>query len=252
MLKSPPLVATLSDSMRMSPCSWGDIFTWPLRGDRIIGLRQLALRLCQPPHGVDIVCLYAVEVVFRLRVNHAEGRVGVCFSVNVCDAPIVTDDGDILGLMLPPRRFRVFGALRSDRGPRRRQNENENKFLHECLCAKGRMSEAAKFRRPRRAPAKKCQPSILLYCEHRHIPHCGGACKPNSRCVVFRAVFTDFSSITKEMLLSAEPWAMAMRFTFSRPSALKVRPAMPGVPRMFSPTTATMAILESTVMCSTL
>src|SRR6266851_6806042 len=40
MLKSPPLVATLSDSMRMSPCSWGDIFTWPLRGDRIIGLRH--------------------------------------------------------------------------------------------------------------------------------------------------------------------------------------------------------------------
>src|SRR5260370_7994418 len=40
MRKSPPLVATLSDSMRMSPCSWGDIFTWPLRGDRIIGLRQ--------------------------------------------------------------------------------------------------------------------------------------------------------------------------------------------------------------------
>src|SRR5258708_18520569 len=26
--------------MRMSPYSWGDIFTWPLRGDRIIGLRQ--------------------------------------------------------------------------------------------------------------------------------------------------------------------------------------------------------------------
>src|SRR5713101_22017 len=44
MLKSPPLVATLSDSMRMSPCSWGDIFTWPLRGDRIIGLRQRLLR----------------------------------------------------------------------------------------------------------------------------------------------------------------------------------------------------------------
>src|SRR5712692_10518795 len=41
MLKSPPLVATLSDSMRMSPCSWGDIFTWPLRGDRIIGLRPM-------------------------------------------------------------------------------------------------------------------------------------------------------------------------------------------------------------------
>src|SRR5229473_5656464 len=46
MLKSPPLVATLSDSMRMSPCSWDDIFTWPLRGDRIIGLRHPARRLC--------------------------------------------------------------------------------------------------------------------------------------------------------------------------------------------------------------
>src|SRR5713226_8103722 len=45
MLKSPPLVATLSDSMRMSPCSWGDIFTWPLRGDRIIGLRQAIIPL---------------------------------------------------------------------------------------------------------------------------------------------------------------------------------------------------------------
>src|SRR5713101_6661901 len=44
MLKSPPLVATLSDSMRMSPCSWGDIFTWPLRGDRIIGLRHRSPR----------------------------------------------------------------------------------------------------------------------------------------------------------------------------------------------------------------
>src|SRR6266851_3599256 len=44
MLKSPPLVATLSDSMRMSPCSWGDIFTWPLRGDRIIGLRHYRAR----------------------------------------------------------------------------------------------------------------------------------------------------------------------------------------------------------------
>jgi len=39
---------------------------------------------------------------------------------------------------------------------------------------------------------------------------------------------------------------------FHAPAQLKVRPAMPGVPRMFSPTTATMAILESTVMCSTL
>ena len=44
---------------------------------------------------------------------------------------------------------------------------------------------------------------------------------------------------------------MAMIFTFSRPSALKVRPATPGVPRIFSPTTATIAMSGSSVMCST-
>src|SRR6266478_2498689 len=58
MLKSPPLVATLSDSMRMSPCSWGDIFTWPLRGDRIIGLRHGFRELCA-------VCALCGEI-FRL------------------------------------------------------------------------------------------------------------------------------------------------------------------------------------------
>ena len=46
---------------------------------------------------------------------------------------------------------------------------------------------------------------------------------------------------TREMLYSEEPWAMAMMLTFSRPRAVKVRPATPGMPRMFSPTTATMA-----------
>jgi len=45
--------------------------------------------------------------------------------------------------------------------------------------------------------------------------------------------------------------AMAMMLTPSRPSVLKVRPAIPGVPRMFSPTAATIAMLGSTVMCST-
>src|SRR5271155_2279672 len=59
------------------------------------------------------------------------------------------------------------------------------------------------------------------------------------------------SSTTNEMLHSDEPWAMAMMFTPSRPSALNVLPATPGVPCMFSPTTATTAIFGSTVMCST-
>src|SRR5260370_13287736 len=59
MLKSPPLVATLSDSMKMSPCSWGDIFTWPLRGDRIIGLRQLSFTGCST---TDLSCTMEVQL----------------------------------------------------------------------------------------------------------------------------------------------------------------------------------------------
>src|SRR5260221_6955411 len=62
MLKSPPLVATLSDSMRMSPCSWGDIFTWPLRGDRIIGLRQSKIFHC-----ADVVACGMLRVITTLE-----------------------------------------------------------------------------------------------------------------------------------------------------------------------------------------
>src|SRR5713226_5396372 len=61
MLKSPPLVATLSDSMRMSPCSWGDIFTWPLRGDRIIGLRQQSDHRVHRGHRAEYTSLLTFE-----------------------------------------------------------------------------------------------------------------------------------------------------------------------------------------------
>src|SRR5229473_5894608 len=63
MLKSPPLVATLSDSMRMSPCSWGDIFTWPLRGDRIIGLRQREIF-----HYADVTAYGSFSVITTLEI----------------------------------------------------------------------------------------------------------------------------------------------------------------------------------------
>ena len=66
--------------------------------------------------------------------------------------------------------------------------------------------------------------------------------KANSRWTAICAFFISLLATTKEMLVSEEPWAMAMMFTFSRPRTLKVRPAIPTVPRMFSPTTATMAI----------
>src|SRR5260370_5035624 len=70
-----------------------------------------------------------------------------------------------------------------------------------------------------------------------------GAASPraNSGCVASSAAFIDFRSTTKEILDSEDPWAMAMMLTPSRPSALKVRPPTPGIPRMFSPTTATIA-----------
>ncbi len=43
---------------------------------------------------------------------------------------------------------------------------------------------------------------------------------------------------------------MAMMLIASLPSVLKTRPAMPGVPAIFSPTAATMATLRFTLMCS--
>ena len=45
--------------------------------------------------GVDVVGLDAVEVVFGLGVLHAEDSVGVGFAVDVRDAPVVADDGDV-------------------------------------------------------------------------------------------------------------------------------------------------------------
>src|ERR1700733_10131520 len=73
----------------------------------------------------------------------------------------------------------------------------------------------------------------------------------NSWCTARSALFMSWLDTTKEILVSDEPWAMAIIFMFSRPSTLKVRPAMPTVPRIFSPTTATMAMFGSKVMCST-
>src|SRR5579863_1575903 len=65
------------------------------------------------------------------------------------------------------------------------------------------------------------------------------------------AALVSFCDTTKEMLHSDDPWAIAMTFTFSRPSALNVRPTIPDIPRMFWPTTVTTATAGSRVMCST-
>ena len=98
--------------------------------------RALALGLRQAPHGVDVVRLHPVEVVLRLGVHQAEDGVGIRFSVDVWNAPIVSDDGDVLGLSLPGGDLFVHGGLRGKRNECRRQDENEP--FHKCLrCVTG-------------------------------------------------------------------------------------------------------------------
>ena len=55
----------------------------------------------QSTHGVQVVCFDAIEVVFSLGVDHPEDGVGICFAMNMRDAPIVASDGDALSLLLP-------------------------------------------------------------------------------------------------------------------------------------------------------
>ena len=52
----------------------------------------LSIRLGQPAEGEEVVVLDAVEIVFALRVDHSVDRVGIRFSKDVSDAPVVADD----------------------------------------------------------------------------------------------------------------------------------------------------------------
>lgn len=69
---------------------------------------------------------------------------------------------------------------------------------------------------------------------------------PHSACTA-RTAFSNPSRLTTmAMVSSLEPWAMAIMFTFSREMAVKMRPAMPGLPCMPSPTTARRPTFSST------
>src|SRR5882672_5235383 len=74
--------------------------------------------------------------------------------------------------------------------------------------------------------------------------------RPNVRCSALTAFSMPLASTRKEMLYSEEPCAMAIILIPSLPIVLKTRPAMPGVPAMFSPTAATTATFRLTVTCS--
>ena len=75
----------------------------------------------------------AREIVFGLSIDHAEHSVGVGAPMNMRDAPIVADDRDVLGLLLPARRLGIPGGLKRDRRGRGNQHERElrrRKSLH--------------------------------------------------------------------------------------------------------------------------
>ena len=71
--------------------------------------RALALRLGEAALRVDEVGLDAVEVVFSLRVHQPEHDIGVGLGVDVGHAPVVADDGDAIGALLPGGNFRADG-----------------------------------------------------------------------------------------------------------------------------------------------
>ncbi len=66
---------------------------------------RLAFGLRREPKTVEVVVLDAREVVFRLGVDHSEHRVRIGFAVDMRDAPVVADDADILGMLLPTHGF---------------------------------------------------------------------------------------------------------------------------------------------------
>ena len=91
-----------------------------LHAEILIDLR-FALGLGETAHGVDVVRLHAIEIVLGLGVLHAEDRVGVRLTVDVCDSPVVADDGDVFGLLFPAREIRVLVALEGERDRYRRE-----------------------------------------------------------------------------------------------------------------------------------
>ena len=96
---------------------------------------SLALGLGQPALRVEEVGLHPVEVVLGLGVHQPEHRVGVGLAGDVRDAPVVADDGDAGGALLPGGhlgRKRFGGRLRRARCGGNSQGENKDEFLHEA------------------------------------------------------------------------------------------------------------------------
>ncbi len=95
--------------------------------------RRLTFGLGETPHGVEVIGLDAIEVVFRLRVGHAEYGVGIRLAVHVGDAPVVARDGDGLRLMVPARRFGRVGLHTRNHRERKQHRQRKRKLERTAL-----------------------------------------------------------------------------------------------------------------------
>ena len=71
----------------------------------------LAFGFGETAHGIEVVRLHAVKVVFRLGVHHAEHGIGIGFAVDMGDAVVVPHDGDTGGLFGPACGLRLTNWL---------------------------------------------------------------------------------------------------------------------------------------------
>src|SRR5258708_37431130 len=88
--------------MRMSPCSWGDIVPWPLRGDRIIGLRHGFSARCWS-RGVNVILREMDELTPAVGVEK-QGFIHISIPVGMlqCNCSIIGDPVTREALVVDP------------------------------------------------------------------------------------------------------------------------------------------------------
>ena len=88
----------------------------------------LSLSLCESPLRVEEVHLDPVEIILCLCVDHTEDSIRIGFAIYMWDAPVVTDDRDVLSLCFPCCNLDVglLGCTRQGY-----QKEGEDTFLHD-------------------------------------------------------------------------------------------------------------------------
>src|ERR1041384_7562513 len=59
-------------------------------------------------HSIDGVSLNAIEIIFSLRIDGAKDRISIGLPVHMRDPPVVADDRDVAGPLLPPRHVGVL------------------------------------------------------------------------------------------------------------------------------------------------